>query len=95
MPRWLINMLRMSVIGVGVTMMLLAGINLYALHQLFDVSAENQLGFSATELRPLFYVLAIIGASLTLLGALVRVPKALLEAKVAGRKPPPRTKPRT
>lgn len=79
-------MLRMSVVGIGVTMMLLAGINLYAMHALFDASVEHQLGFTAAELRPLFYVLALIGLCLALLGALLRIPKILLEAKVEGQK---------
>jgi hypothetical protein len=78
-------MLRMSVIGIGVTMVLLAGINLWAIHALFDASVEHQLGMTAEELRPLFYVLALIGFLMALLGAIVRVPKALVAAKVAGR----------
>jgi len=69
-------MLRMSAIGLGITMMLLAGINLYALHALVDASVENQLGFSASELRPLFHVLAAIGFLLMLLGFLVRLPES-------------------
>ena len=78
-------MLRMSVIGIGVTMVLLAGINLWAIHALFDASVEHQLGMTAEELRPLFNVLALIGFLMALLGAIVRVPKALVAAKVAGR----------
>ncbi|MBT5903048.1 MAG: hypothetical protein HOH58_13170 [Opitutaceae bacterium] len=85
MPKWIIRMLRMSVIGIGVTMVLLAGINLWAIHALFDASVEHQLGMTAEELRPLFYVLALIGFLMALLGAIVRVPKALVAAKVAGR----------
>ena len=88
MPRWLKRMLRMSVIGIGVTLMLLAVVNLYAIHALFDESFENQLGFTASELRPLLYLLALIGLCITLLGALARVPKGLRQAKVAGRKSP-------
>jgi len=84
-PKWIIRMLRMSVIGIGVTMVLLAGINLWAIHALFDASVEHQLGMTAEELRPLFYVLALIGFLMALLGAIVRVPKALVAAKVAGR----------
>ena len=78
MPRWLIRMVRMSVIGIGVTMVLLAGINLWAMHALFDASVEHQLRITADELRPLFYVLALIGFLMALLGALVPVPKAML-----------------
>ncbi len=85
MPRWITRMLRMSAIGLGVTMILLAGINLYAMHALFDASVENQLGFSASELRPLFYVLGTIGLMLLLLGIFVRIPKSWLKA-------PPRKK---
>lgn len=80
MPRWLTRMLRMSAIGLGITLMLLAGINLYAMHQLFDASVEHQLGFTAAELRPLFYVLAVIGLLVALLGALVRLPASWQQA---------------
>ena len=80
MPRWITRMLRMSAIGLGVTMMLLAGINLYAMHALFDASVENQLGFSASELRPLFYLLGSIGRIFLLLGIFVRMPKSWLKA---------------
>ncbi|MDB4385680.1 hypothetical protein N9Z12_06505, partial [Opitutaceae bacterium] len=83
MPRWLIRMIRMSVIGIGVTMVLLAGINLWAMHALFDASVEHQLGITADELRPLFYVLALIGVLMALLGALVPVPKAMLAKETA------------
>lgn len=78
MPRWLIRMLRMSVFGIGITLVLLAGINLWAMHELFDASVEHQLGIKAEELRPLFYVLALIGSLMALLGALVPEPKAMI-----------------
>lgn len=48
------------------------------MHALFDASVEHQLGITADELRPLFYVLALIGFLMALLGALVPVPKAML-----------------
>ena len=77
MPRWLIRALRMSVIGFGVCLALLAGINLWAVHALFDASVEHQLGFTAEEVRPIFYALGLIGLIIATVGALVPVPKAL------------------
>jgi len=83
MPKWLVKYLRMSFIGVGVTMTLLAGINLWALHALFDASVENQLGITAAELRPLFYALGAIGIVLAVFAALVRIPQSWLKAQPA------------
>ncbi len=71
-------MLRMSVIGIGVSFMLIAGIFLWSIHSLYDVSFERQLGYPADEIRPLFYVMALIGFLMALLGALVPVPRAML-----------------
>jgi hypothetical protein len=81
MPVWMTRMLRMSAIGLGVTMMLLAGINLYAMHALFDVSVENQLGVTPAELRPLFYILMAIGLFVALMGIFARVPQSWLKAE--------------
>jgi hypothetical protein len=78
MPRWLIRALRMSVIGFGICLALLAGINLWAVHALFDASVEHQLGFTAKEVRPIFYALGLIGLIIATVGALVPVPKAML-----------------
>lgn len=78
MPRWLLRALRMCVIGFGVSLTLLAGINLWAVHALFDVSVEQQLGLTAAEVRPIFYALGTAGLLIALVGALVPVPKAIL-----------------
>lgn len=87
MPPWMTRMLRMSAIGLGITLMLLAGINLYAMHALFDASVENQLGFSAAELRPLFYLLGGIGLLLALLGFFVRLPPSWMRPVEPRRQP--------
>lgn len=86
MPKWLTRMLRMSFIGLGITLALLAAINLWALHALFDASVENQLGISAAELRPLFYALGAFGVLLAVFASLVRIPQSWLKAKAPARK---------
>ncbi|GAB5560119.1 MAG: hypothetical protein SynsKO_17660 [Synoicihabitans sp.] len=81
MPKWLARALRMSFIGMGVSLTVMAAIGLWVLDAVFDVSFEHQLGISAAELRPICYVLGAIGILLALFAATVRLPQKWLRAE--------------
>jgi len=86
MPKCLVRFIRLSFIGLGVSLMLMAGFGLWALHAVFDASFEHQLGWGASEIRPLFYVMGSAGILLVVVSSLVRIPRKWLAVEAPPQK---------
>lgn len=68
---WLRRLLRMSVIGLGASLVAGAVVNMVAIDRLFDASVEHQLGITRAEMRHFYYALGGVGLALIGVGALI------------------------